>query len=157
MKKILCLFLILSVISIISFAEEVYIGEKSLKLLKVKSPTSFEFEEIGFARLAGVSGMRSNDEQNEEATKITSDILKNTVDKDGKLNIKIYKDEKKYKDGKTRVYYYVIIPIKDSSLEHILVSKGIASVNSHTKKYFKEDTLKTLEKIAKEKKLFKWK
>ena len=157
MKKSLCLILILSLISTISFVKEVYLGEKILKLLKVKSTTTFEFEEIGFARLAGVSGMRSNDELNEEATNITNDILNKTIDKDGKLNIKIYKDEKKYKDGKTRVYYYVIIPVKDTTLEHILVSKGIASVNRQTKNYFKEETLKALEKKAKENKLFKWK
>jgi|GEM_PF-7126096 len=159
MKKVLSVLLILAFFTVISSSEEVFVGEKRLRLLKVKGPTAFEFEEIGFARLAGVSGMRTNDKLYEDATKVSENILKKILDEDGKLNIRIYKSEKEYKDGNTRVYHYVVIPVDDkgNTLEHVLVSKGIASVNSHTKKYFDKEKLKELQKQAKEKKLFKWK
>jgi hypothetical protein len=157
MKKLLVLVFVLSVILSVFSAPK---GEDMiLTLTKISSPTSFKFKEIPYAKLAGVSGIRKNSPIFEKGKELTENFLKNNYknyDKDNKIKAKVYKVEKKYKNGKKKTYYYIIIYGKKLSLNEYLIKNGIGKTNKYTKYYFNIIEVKKLENYAKENKLGRW-
>jgi hypothetical protein len=129
-----------------------------LTLEKVRSHGAFEFKEIGYSRLAGISNPRYDDNIFEQVKEIVSKKVESMKDKDGKLTVKVHSLEKTYKDGKTRTYNYVIILGPDGqSLNEFVIRKGICYLNDYAKDYYDVEKMKELEKKAKEEKLFNWK
>ncbi|MFA7577193.1 MAG: thermonuclease family protein [Candidatus Muiribacteriota bacterium] len=152
----LVIFILLINFNTFADTEQIQIVEKYLTLKEVRSHTSFDFEEIGFARLAGLSGPRFKKDIYDKAVKEVENFLKTAVNKDGKLKVGLHTSVTIDSKGTERTYHYVIIYGNNTTLNEFAVKKGIAYTNTHTKNYFDNEKMKALEKEAKDAKLYHW-
>ncbi|MGM0608216.1 MAG: hypothetical protein ACQESP_07340 [Candidatus Muiribacteriota bacterium] len=136
--------------------EEITLEPMMLTLEEVRSHTTFVFEELGFSRLAGLSGPRFDDDLLEKAVSMVKNFLEKAKNDDGKLKAEVYTRTTVTRAGNERSYHYVIIHGPEMTLNEFTLKNGITFINQDTKDFFDIDKMKELENKAKENKLLRW-